>query len=159
MAATPSARLHSVHRQGGVMLLEALIAILIFSIGILGIVGLQATAVQQSTDARYRSEAAQLAEQLIGQMWVGNRSVTNLETLYKSCTSTSCSGYQDWKTQVVAQLPGVSDAAGTLPVVDVVPDPASATSSIVTISVFWRAPTEPASSDAHRFDIQTQIPQ
>ena len=153
MAATPSAPSRSLHRQGGVMLLEALIAILIFSIGILGIVGLQATAVQQSTDARYRSEAAQLAEQLIGTMWVGNRSPTNLQTLYNTCTSTSCTGYQDWSTQVAAQLPGVSDAAGTLPSVNVDPD------GIVTISIFWRAPTEPTTSDAHRFDIQTQIQQ
>ena len=50
-------------------------------------------------------------------------------------------------------------AAGTLPVVNVVPDGVPVTSSIVTISIFWRAPTEPTTSDAHRFDIQTQIPQ
>jgi hypothetical protein len=86
-------------------------------------------------------------------MWAGNRSVTNLQTLYNTCTSTSCSGYQDWSTQVAAQLPGVSDAAGTLPSVNVGPD------GLVTVSIFWRAPTEPTTSDAHRFDIQTQIQQ
>ena len=35
-------------RQSGVMLLEALIAILIFSLGILGLVGMQASAVRAS---------------------------------------------------------------------------------------------------------------
>ena len=55
---TPSRAAARLRRQGGFMLIEALIAILIFSIGILGIVGLQAAAVNQSTDARYRSEAA-----------------------------------------------------------------------------------------------------
>jgi type IV pilus assembly protein PilV len=138
------------------MLLEALIAILIFSIGILGIVGLQATAVQQSTDARYRSEAAQLAQQLIGEMWVGDRTVATLQALYNTCTSTSCSGYQDWKGRVAAQLPGISDADGTLPSVIVEPE---GDTSIVTISIFWRAPSESTTSDAHRFDIQTQIQQ
>ena len=52
------------HAQSGVMLLEALIAILIFSLGILALIGLQATAISQSTDARYRSEAALLANDI-----------------------------------------------------------------------------------------------
>jgi type IV pilus assembly protein PilV len=43
------------------MLLEALIAILIFSFGILGLVGLQANAINLSTDAKYRADAALLA--------------------------------------------------------------------------------------------------
>ena len=55
------------------MLLEAFIAILIFSMGILAIVGMQASAVKTSADAKYRSEASLLANELIGQMWVSNR--------------------------------------------------------------------------------------
>ena len=86
-------------------------------------------------------------------MWVGDRTVGTLQALYNTCTSTSCSGYQDWKGRVAAQLPGVSEANGTLPSVDVDPN------GIVAISIFWRAPSEPTTSDAHRFDIQTQIQQ
>ena len=72
-------------RAGGFVLIEALIAILIFSIGVLGIVGLQATAVQQSSDARYRAQAAELAQQLLGQMWTGDRTAATLQTQY-NCT-------------------------------------------------------------------------
>lgn len=50
-------------------MLEVLIAILIFSLGILAIVGLQATMVKNSTDARYRAIASQVAEQRIAQQW------------------------------------------------------------------------------------------
>ncbi|MBL0167679.1 MAG: hypothetical protein IPP85_11320 [Propionivibrio sp.] len=39
-------------QQSGVMLLEALIAILIFSLGVLGIGGLQASAVAATRDAK-----------------------------------------------------------------------------------------------------------
>ena len=46
--------------QSGVMLLEALIAILIFSLGILSLVALQATAVQLTSDAKYRTDATLL---------------------------------------------------------------------------------------------------
>ena len=56
--------------QTGVMLLEALIGILIFSIGILALIGMQGAAIRNTTDARYRSEASFLANQIIGQMWV-----------------------------------------------------------------------------------------
>lgn len=58
------------HKQQGAMLLEALIGILIFSMGILAIVGLQAAAIQNTTDAKYRSDASFYANQVIGQMWV-----------------------------------------------------------------------------------------
>ncbi len=55
--------------QQGVVLLESLIAILIFSLGVLGIVGLQAAMIKNTTDAKFRSEASYIAQQKIGQMW------------------------------------------------------------------------------------------
>ena len=55
--------------QHGVVLLETLIAILIFSLGVLGIVGLQATMIKNTSEAKYRSEASYIAQQRIGQMW------------------------------------------------------------------------------------------
>jgi type IV pilus assembly protein PilV len=59
--------------QGGFMLLEALIAVLIFSMGILALVGLQATATRYSTDAKFRSTAGYLASQRMGEIWVADR--------------------------------------------------------------------------------------
>jgi type IV pilus assembly protein PilV len=51
--------------QAGFMLLEAMIGILIFSVGILGLVGLMATAAKESAASSYRTEAALLANQII----------------------------------------------------------------------------------------------
>ena len=45
-------------RQRGATLLEALIGILIFSVGILALVGMQALAIKHMSDAKYRSDAA-----------------------------------------------------------------------------------------------------
>lgn len=56
--------------QQGSALLEALIGILIFSIGILALVALQATSVKFTTDAKERTDASFYANQLISQMWV-----------------------------------------------------------------------------------------
>ena len=56
-------------KQTGSVILEALIAILIFSIGILSLVGMQATAINTVSDAKYRSTAGFLANQIVGTIW------------------------------------------------------------------------------------------
>ena len=63
--------------QSGVMLLEALIGILIFSVGILAMVGMQAIAIRLSTDARDRAEASNLAEPAHRRNVVEPRNVAN----------------------------------------------------------------------------------
>jgi type IV pilus assembly protein PilV len=55
--------------QQGVVLLEALIAILIFSLGILALAGLQSAMLKNTSDAKYRAEAAFIAQQQLGLMW------------------------------------------------------------------------------------------
>lgn len=60
---------HAPVAQQGVVLLESLIAILIFSFGVLGIVGLQAAMIKNTADAKYRSEASYIAQQRIGEIW------------------------------------------------------------------------------------------
>lgn len=55
--------------QAGAMLVEGLLAILVFSIGVLALVALQAVSIRQSGEARTRTEASMLANQLLGQMW------------------------------------------------------------------------------------------
>lgn len=55
--------------QQGVVLLEALIAILLFSMGVLAIVGLQAAMIKNTADSKYRADAAYIAQQRIGLMW------------------------------------------------------------------------------------------
>ena len=54
--------------QKGAVLLEALIAILIFSFGILAISGLQGAMMKNVSDATYRAEAAYLVQQVVGNM-------------------------------------------------------------------------------------------
>ena len=56
--------------QSGMALLEALIGILIFSLGILALVAMQAASVNTVADAQYRIEAVNAANQLLSQMWV-----------------------------------------------------------------------------------------
>ncbi len=54
--------------QQGVFLLEALIGIIIFSIGILTMIALQTTAIAIQADSQYRIEAANLADSMLGEI-------------------------------------------------------------------------------------------
>jgi type IV pilus assembly protein PilV len=56
--------------QGGVVLLEALIGLLIFSLGILALVAMQSVAISNVSNAKYRVEASLYADEIISQMWV-----------------------------------------------------------------------------------------
>jgi len=128
--------------QRGAFLLEALIAILIVSFGILGIVGLQAQAMKVTNDSQYRAEAVYLATELMSQMWADD--YKSLKADYDSIGGGP--KYVTFKDKVKAQLAGawVSDP-------DVLFDDANAPSlqsSYVTITIEFRTPGEPV---AHQY--------
>lgn len=59
----------TVKRQSGIVLIEVLVAVMIFSVGILAVIGLQATAIATVTDAKLRVDASTVAERRIGEIW------------------------------------------------------------------------------------------
>ena len=63
--------------QGGVVLIEAMIAILIFSMGMLAIVGLQAAMIKNTADSKFRADASYIAQQRIGTMWADPANAVN----------------------------------------------------------------------------------
>jgi type IV pilus assembly protein PilV len=130
--------------QQGSTLLEALISILIFSFGILAIVGLQAYSVKNTSEARYRVDASLLADQVIGQMWSDNRTNASLVSNYSSAGGGTA--YSAWKTSVQNAMPG---AVANPPTVVVNAD------NTVTVTVFWQMPG--ADSSLHRYTVTAQI--
>jgi type IV pilus assembly protein PilV len=58
-------------QQGGFFLIEAMVAILIFALGILGLVAMGGTAVSSQSDAQYRTEASSLADAIAGEIALG----------------------------------------------------------------------------------------
>lgn len=139
--------------QSGSLLLEAFIAILIFSMGILAIVGMQTSAIKSSSDAKYRSEASQLTNELIGQMWVSDRTQVTLQNNFQGGGGTDGPVYTAWLSNVQATLPG---AAANPPTVTIVPG-ADPLTSVVTVVVMWKAPSEPPADPPHRFAVTAQV--
>jgi type IV pilus assembly protein PilV len=58
--------------QQGMALLECLMALLIFSVGLLGLLGLEARVMNISTDSENRNRAAMLASETASAMWLNN---------------------------------------------------------------------------------------
>lgn len=115
-------------RQQGVMLLEALIGILIFSLGILAMLGLQATAMRATIDAKYRSEASFLSNEIIGIMWVDRANLPTYNTVTATCPGDPpCA----WVARVQTLLPEATGA--NAPTIDV-------SGQQVTVVVRWKQP-------------------
>jgi type IV pilus assembly protein PilV len=113
-------------RQAGVMLLEALIALLIFSLGILAIVGMQATAIQDLGEAKYRTDAAFLANQVVADMWSNS---SQLNTYAWGGAGAPPAQIQNWVATVYNRLPGASDFP---PIIAV------GANNTVTVTVRWQ---------------------
>ena len=56
--------------QAGVSLVEVLVAVVVLSIGLLGLAGLQASGIRVGQSSIYRSQAAQLAYDMVDRMRV-----------------------------------------------------------------------------------------
>lgn len=100
----------------GATMIEVLVAVLIVSFGILGLVGLQARAVQFSVDADDRSRAALFADDLAAQMRLARS------------TTLPAAQLAQWTNAVQAGLPNAA--------VDLVVDSVNQ----ATVTVRWRNP-------------------
>ena len=131
--------------QKGVMLVEALVAILIFSLGILGVVGMQARSVQMMTESVFRAQAAQHASALIADMWMTNPA--QRANLYASAGANPLR-YNQWKTLIETGATALPGAAANPPLVTVdtqqvvysAAGSGNQTVSQVTVTVFWQPP-------------------
>ena len=155
--------LSALAKQQGSILLEALIAFLIFSIGILGVIGLQAATINNTLDARYRTDAAFLTNQMLAQMWTDSVATTNpvgsnINPSYYCNPCTTLNGNantQAWVTQIQGAntklpfLPGVNDAANQP---SIVIDQAT---NMVTIALAWQSPQNKAV--VHNYQSVTQM--
>jgi type IV pilus assembly protein PilV len=134
------------HKQTGSVMLEALIAILIFSIGILALVGMQATTVNNVSDAKYRSDASFLTSQIVGVIWATRTSTSNASGVvsFLPDATFACNPCTAANGNTHTQAWAASSVAGLLP---------GSTSAIavsgtqVTVTLTWQPPQATA---AHR---------
>ncbi len=127
----------------GSVLIEGLLAIVIFSFGILGLVLLLSNTLRESANARYRSEASLLAADLVARAWSGDRSLAALRQRFGNPEAEE---YRQWQQRVQAVLPGaIGDKAPQLQISD---------QRELRISLAWQAPGD---TDAHQLRVQARI--
>lgn len=143
--------------QSGMMLLEALIAILIFSLGILGMVAINARAVEAATDSQARADAAKFTSEIASRiaLAVDRSSKDKLKDSLKTfqhqlgggtCVFTGTESDTDvvkeWKAAVLAPgktgLPGAT--ASGLRISVVTPDDTPPDFNRVSITICWQQP-------------------
>ena len=123
----PCARRNPPRRlQRGVALIEALVAVLIFAFGIIGLVGLQVSMTRAQGAAKFRADASYLGSQVLGTMWADRANLIKYDTA-------SCGAYQpckDWTDKVAGTLP-----AGSAQI-------SAAASGLVSLTVTWSTTAE-----------------
>lgn len=122
----------------GFSMIEVLVAIVLISFGILGLVSLQARAAQYSVSAEDSQRAALLAGELAATMWG-----TNTVTLPAAVLTA-------WSASVAD--PGVAGLPNATGTVDV-----DATGTVARITVQWRAPRA-AVGEENRYVTDVVIP-
>ena len=143
--------------QRGVMLIEVLVAIAIFSFGILGIVGLQATAIRTVRDADYRAKASLFANQIVSQMWVDRFNVPTYALNADAAAACAAGTNTTSNAAVTSWLDGLTDTTnpGSLPgAASLQQQILVAPNNIVTLTLCWQAPQD---ATPHNFTLTTQI--
>jgi type IV pilus assembly protein PilV len=146
MKSRPTYSRAALRRQSGSYLLEGLIAILIFSFGILGLIGLLGSSIRITNDARYRTEAANLAGAMIADMWT--MTATEMDTQFGSGGTKLAA----WQAKAATLLPSASGA--NAPQVDLTQPGLSSQSRTVVVTVKWKLPGE---SELHQHLMTAQI--
>jgi type IV pilus assembly protein PilV len=101
-------------RTRGSALVEVLVSVLLFSVGIVALVHLLGTAVKDTGEIEYRSRATAIADEQIGRMWVDRGNLPGYEV-------------------DAAELPELPGGTRTVDVDGIV----------VTVTIGWQAPGGP----------------
>lgn len=130
----------SLRRCDGLTLIEVLIALVVLSIGLLGLAGLQTTSLQSNTSAYHRSQATALAYDMADRMRANRNAALNnqyndgFQTPAPACDPAAAGGggtpvtdLAAWRNALACRLPQGTGAVAR-------PDP---NSNEFTITVRW----------------------
>ncbi|RDI21926.1 type IV pilus assembly protein PilV [Pseudacidovorax intermedius] len=125
-------------RQAGVALIEVLVSILLFSIALLGLIGLQAQATSLSLEADYRSRAALLADEIAAQVWM------------KKTVALDSDAITSWKNKVASSASLLPSGTGGF-------DRVGSTNA-VDITITWKPPSRSSTDAASSFRTRVTVP-
>ena len=113
--------------QAGIALLEALVAVVLLGVGLLGVVGLQARSYSALADTSMRAEATMAADKLLGVMAADQ---ANAAAYAMAMGGQPGSRLQPWYDETRRQIPGAGIKVEVAQV-------ANTTRTRVTITIAW----------------------
>jgi type IV pilus assembly protein PilV len=125
MSMIATKRKHTAMR--GMAILETLVGILIFSIALIGLLGLQAQSIKNNSQAKFRADASFLASRVLAEMNLDRANIANA-----AVQSAYAVG---WNLEAAQKLPN-----GTVTV--------AVNGSMVTVTVSWQPDAETAGATA-----------
>lgn len=127
--------------QTGVALIEVLVSILLFSLGILGLIGLQTRAISLSVDAEDRNRAALIANNIATTMWIT-----------RTVAIDPAAGSPSWNDRAS------NPQAGGLPGGSITITTPAGTANTADILITWRPPQRAASEQDSRLTTRVTLP-
>lgn len=150
------------HTQQGIVLLEALIGIVIFFIGSLAMIALQARSIATQSDAQYRIEAAQLANRMLSDISLAVRrdTTTNMQADLLAfqhqpigdTATCSFTGNTSALSRVTAWVTDLSKIGSNTSQQQILVD--TNTFNQVTITICWQSPND---TTPHRHTLVSYI--
>jgi type IV pilus assembly protein PilV len=135
--------------QSGMTLIEVMVAVLIFSLGLIGLVGLQSRAVQFSTIAEDSNRAALLANEIASEILVKNKPRGAGAT---TAVDFSGVGLTAWQARVSdPRKNGLPNGSGTV----------TSVGNVATITITWKATSAKATgpgSSSNQYVTQVFLP-
>lgn len=111
---------------------------LIFMVGVLGLVGLQGSMTRAQTESKVRADATYLASEVIGRMW---SDLPNVAT-YGGSGCAAQARCLEWQSKVASSLPGGTGAVTV-----------DASTGNVAVTITWTMP----GGDTHQYVTQTTV--
>jgi type IV pilus assembly protein PilV len=125
-------------RSRGFSMIEVLVSIVILSIGLIGLVGLQARGLQFSVSAEDTNRASLLANELATSMWTART------------VSLPAATISTWQTRVAdVTADGLPNGSGAVSV---------DANGVATITITWHPPSAASGADDNRFVTQVVVP-
>ena len=134
-------------REAGMTLVEVLVALVVLSVGLLGIAAMQAVGLRSMQSAGSRSQATLLAYDIVDRMRANRTRATDGEydIDFEADLEDANADVVDWKGRLAAALPAGDGSIAT----------AGAAPTTVTITIRWLDRDENRAADAQQLQFTT----
>lgn len=124
--------------QQGMSLIEALVAIVVFALGMLGQVAFMMTSMQNNQQSRYRAIASYYAEEMVSMALADISNRSKYAVSATACSDTSFTPCTRWLNRLKADLPQISTSETPVSVV-IDNTSTSTTFGKMDITIQWKA--------------------